>query len=158
MKKLLFLLPLALEIGCAWGARTKITAPEASYPVSMSRGVRDQNGEIVGQDRRQVVGQFQYKTRAWSTFYTLAPLTPRKNISDEINAQVKQVNGEAVINLTTVVKSCKLPNYAWPLNVLPIWPSCAKIQIFGDIIKVTDAPAQPASAPVTPAPVEGGVQ
>jgi hypothetical protein len=153
MKKTIYFcfLPLLLAIGCAWGARTKITATQAAYPVSMSRGVRDQNGEIVGNDRRQTVGKFEYKTKTWSTFYTLAPITPRRNISKAVNAQVKQANGEAIINLTTVVQSCRVPNYIFIFNLLPIWPSCAKIEVFGDIIKV--APAQPTSAPVPSAGV-----
>jgi hypothetical protein len=138
MKKTIYFcfLPLLLVIGCAWGARTKITATTAEYPVSMSRGVRDQNGEVVSADRRQTVGKFQYKTKTWSTFYTLLPITPRK-----------QANGEAIINLTTVVQSCRFPNYIFIFNILPIWPSCANIEVFGDIIKV--APAQPTSAPVS---------
>jgi hypothetical protein len=149
MKKTIYFcfLPLLLVIGCAWGARTKITATTAEYPVSMSRGVRDQNGEIVGADRRQTVGKFQYKTKTWSTFYTLLPITPRRNLSKAVNAQVKQANGEAIINLTTVVQSCRFPNYIFIFNILPIWPSCANIEVFGDIIKV--APAQPTSAPVS---------
>ena len=160
MKKTIYFyfLPLLLAVGCAWGARTKITAAEAQYPVSMSRGVRDQNGEIVTADRRQTVGKFEYKTKTWSTFYTLLPITPRKNLSEAINAQVKQNSGEAVINLTTVVQSCRFPNYIFVFNILPIWPSCAKIEVYGDIIKVLPAqPAQPASAPVSSAaPIETG--
>lgn len=149
MKKLYYsLLPL-LVISCAWGARTRITADQALYPVSMSRGVRDQNGEIVSAERRQVVGQFQYKKRTWSTFYTLVPITPRRNISKAVNAQVQQAGGDAIINLTTIVQSCRLPNYVVLFNLLPIWPSCAKVSVYGDIIKVLPA------APTPPTPPDG---
>lgn len=150
-KQLFSLLLAASAAGCISGARTNVTAPGANVPVSMSRGVRDANGQLVPLDQRQYVGTFEYKTRAWSTFYTLLPFTPNKDISDAVNTQVAAAGGEAVVNLTIISKGCSL-NRVWPFIVLPIWPGCSKIEVVGDIITVGGAPTPEATPAAAPAP------
>jgi hypothetical protein len=145
MKRTITLCLLALATGCVAGGRVNIVAPEAKVPISLSRGVRDASGQLVPQEQKQVVGQFTYKTRGWSIGWSLVPLTPRRNISEAVNAQVAQAGGDAIINLTTISQGCRL-NYFWPFIILPVWPGCTKIELVGDIIKV----APPAAAPADP--------
>jgi hypothetical protein len=160
-RSLLFLL-LALS-GCAGGA-VNVVAPNSKVPVSMSRGVRDQDGDLVTPERKQRVGVYQTKFTGYSLFYSLLPLTPKKDISESINAQVAQAGGDAVVNLRVIGRGCGL-NYVVIFNILPIWPGCTRVQVEGDIIKVlpkTEAapvtgypsgvPAGPAASPeATPA-------
>jgi hypothetical protein len=76
------------------------------------------------------------------------------DISDDVNAQVAVVRGEAVLGFTvTVSKDCAFLNEL-PLAVaLPIWPGCVPITITGDIVR--RRPALPPPAPPPPsAPVE----
>lgn len=139
---------LAGATGCA-GARTSVVAPTAEVPVSMSRGVRDADGKLVGKDRRQVVGKFETKQKAWGMVWSFVSLTPERDISAAINEQVKRVGGDAVVSLTVGAAQCG-SNFALILNILPFWPGCSNLKITGDIIKV--APAQAQAAPPTAPP------
>lgn len=132
-------LALSTAAGCV-GANTSVVAPDAHYPVSLSRGVRDRDGSLVPEARRKVVGAFSEERMAWSMFYKLARLTPKTDLSQSIDQQVKAAGGDAVVNLRVGTLHCEL-NYAPLLTALPIWPGCAKVFVRGDIIKVTPAPA-----------------
>ena len=145
-------------LGCA-GARTTIEAPTAKYPVSMSRGVRDAEGSLVPADRRKIVGHFKEKRKAWAMLYSYLSLTPSKDLSDAINAEVAKVNGDAVVNLSVASATCGM-NFAAILDILPIWPGCSNVEITGDIIQVLPASAPPAAepTPAAPTPAAGAPQ
>lgn len=126
--------------GCA-GARTTIVAPTADVPVSLSHAVRDADATIVPAERREVVGSFHDERLAWGLLWSTVKLTPEKDISDEINAQVARAGGDAVINLRIASAGCGW-NYVIGLNLLPVWPGCSKVFLDGDIIRVRrDGPA-----------------
>lgn len=137
----------ALGAGCA-GGRTSIAADGANYPVSMSQGVRDESGELVEKDRRVVVGTFDDKRTAWGMLYSGVKLTPKKDISKEVNRQVARAKGDAIVNLRVATETCAL-DFIPILNILPIWPGCTNVYVKGDIIRVepkaTKAPPSPAA-------------
>lgn len=147
-----------LIAGCA-GGRTSIVAKDASVPVSLSEGVRDRDGELVDKQRKTVVGTFEDERTAWGMMYSSVKLTPTKDISKNVDAQVQQVNGDAVINLRVATAHCAL-NFIPLLNLLPVWPGCTKVKIRGDIVRVAPKPArrprvearraQPAPLPAAP--------
>ncbi len=141
---------LAVGSGCV-GARTVVMAPRSEYPVSLSRGIRDADGTLVPAERRKVVGSFKLTPTAWAMFWSAIPLTPLTDISDAVNAQVSAVNGDAIIHLMVVTKHCALNSLVFPLGILPVWPSCADMEITGDIVRVQPAVALPPSAPPPPA-------
>ncbi len=130
------LLPLfgLLIVGCA-GARTDVVAPTASVPISFSRSVRDQNGEIVSEANRQVVGHFESRHNAWGLLYSTVRLDPITNISNEINEQVRAAGGDAVIRLSIRSKPCAT-DFVPVFNFLPFWPGCTRVVVEGDIIRV----------------------
>jgi hypothetical protein len=129
--------------GCA-GARTTLAADDARYPISMSRGVRDANGDLVPAERRQVVGELDDTFMAWGTFYSAVRLTPHTDISDAVNEQVAHAHGDAVVALHVGSRQCTL-NYLAPLSWLPIWPGCTEVFVHGDIIRVLPPSAQVAT-------------
>ena len=128
--------------GCA-GARTQVVAPTAEVPVSMSRGVRDADGVLVGADRREVVGQFDEARTAWGMFYSAVKLTPEKDISRAVNEQVRRVHGDAIVKLSIATRQCGM-NFVPFLSLLPFWPGCANVHVRGYIIRVRAASAAPA--------------
>ncbi len=140
-------------VGCA-GARTSIVAPASQYPVSLSRGIRDTDGTLVPASRRKIVGHFKAKRKAWAMLYSFLSLTPSKDVSDDINQQIKAAHGDAIINLDVASATCGM-NFVPFFDWLPIWPGCSNVEITGDIIQVLPAVARltppPAPAPV-PAP------
>lgn len=136
IRRAFVLLAVAPALGCA-GARTTVVAPTAEYPVSMSQGVRDAGGELVSADRRQIVGHFEDHRTAWGLAYSYARLTPTKDLSDELNAQIKAAHGDAVINLKVASSPCVL-NFVPVVDLLPLWPGCSNVTITGDIIRVRE--------------------
>ncbi|MBX3190060.1 MAG: hypothetical protein KF819_23745 [Labilithrix sp.] len=135
---------LAATTGCA-GARSNLTADRASYPVSLSRAVRDADGDIVAQDRTKKVASFRHDTSSVAIFYSYGG-APKKDISKAINDQIAAHGGDAIVNLRVTVKQCGL-NFVPLLYLIPIWPGCAKIETEGDIIKVA-----PKAAPAPEVP------
>lgn len=152
----------SLGAGCA-GARTDIVAPAAQYPVSLSKGVRDADGTMVPEERKVTVATFHQDRTAWGTFYSAAKLTPKTDISQAINQQVRAAGGDAVVNLRVASVHCR--GAFWPLvSIIPVWPACTKLRVQGDIVVVIPKapgegeddgpPARPraAAAPATRTP------
>lgn len=142
MKRLILPLLVALS-GCA-GARSSIVMTSATYPVSLSNGMRAPDGHLLDKGEMEVVGTFHGDRTAWGMFYSLLPLTPRLDFSKDVNEQVAAVNGQAVVRLRTGTRPCAL-DYFLILSFLPIWPGCANVDVDGDIIRYK--PADPAASP-----------
>jgi hypothetical protein len=124
-------------IGCA-GARTTLEAPDAQYPVSLTRGIRGADGELVPVERREVVGKFRDTRTAWAILYSGVNITPTKDLSEAINEQIAARGGDAIVHLRVGSADCAL-NWFAILNLLPIWPGCTNIYVEGDIIRVKPA-------------------
>ena len=125
---------LGVSTGCA-GARTSVVADGASYPISLSRAVRDRDGSIVPSENMTKVGTLHDDATAWGILYSAIKLTPRTDISTAVNAQVAQSGGDAVVNLRVTGGHCASDFFAL-LTVIPIWPGCARIEVEGDIVKL----------------------
>jgi hypothetical protein len=123
---------LLATAGCG-GANTVIRADKASYPISLSEGLRGEDGKLLEDAQKQIVGTFELDYRAWSALWTLVPIVNNKrDISDEVNAQVVKVGGDAIVELRTTSSHCFL-NY---LTLVGILPDCAKVTMRGNIVKV----------------------
>ncbi|HSO34737.1 MAG TPA: hypothetical protein VLT33_19520 [Labilithrix sp.] len=134
--------------GCA-GARTTVAADKAEYPISLSRAVRDPDGEIVSNERAVKVAPFRATSTAWGIFYSLLRINPRTDISEAVNAQVAAAGGQAVVNLRVMAGHCAMNTVA-VLVSLPFLPGCTKVVVEGDIIRLV-----PVSAPA-PAALAAG--
>jgi len=77
---------LALTTGCA-GARSELTADDARYPVSLSRGMRDAEGDLVSQDRMKKVGTFEDDATVYGFVYSFAKVTPKTSRSPRVAAK-----------------------------------------------------------------------
>lgn len=139
------LLLIALATGGCAGARTEIVAPHAAVPISLSHAVRAADGALVPAADREVVGTFHDERMAWGLFYSAVKLTPEKDISDEVNAQVARAGGDAVVMLRIEAHACAASYFA-VLNALPVWPGCTKVTIDGDIVRVRRAAREPVPA------------
>ncbi len=62
-------------------------------------------------------------------------LTPTKDISKEINAQVARAGGDAVINLRISTAHCG-SDFVPVLSWFPVWPGCTNVHVEGDIVRV----------------------
>lgn len=121
--------------GCA-GARTKVTADASQYPISLSRGVRDADGELAAQERVVKVGRFRHAATRYGLFYSASSVKEKHDISAFVNRQVSAHGGDAIVNLRVRSQHCGLdlvPVFNWA----PLWPGCVHVAIEGDIVKVT---------------------
>lgn len=136
MRRLTALLACALAVaGCA-GADVGITAQQSRYAISMSRSIRDQGGVLYDDRSLERVGiLYADRTRVGFLYSLLTPFSTF-DISDDVNAQVAAVGGEAVIGLTVSVSdACDILNNFPILNILPVWPGCVPVTVTGDIVR-----------------------
>ncbi len=150
------LIPFFLVLtGCA-GARSSIVMTDSTYPVSLSNGMRGPDGHLLDKSEMEVVGKLHDDRTAWGMFYSLIPLTPRLDLSKEVNGQVGAARGQAVVRLRTETRPCAL-DYFVILSFLPIWPGCANVNVDGDIIRYRSSEPAPVPTPsieVQPAKAE----
>jgi hypothetical protein len=154
MKPSAWMVCVTLVTGCA-GARTDVVAPNAQVPVSLSRGVRDREGNLVDSSHRVLVGRFRQDKTVWGLFYAAVKLNPETDLSTEINQQVARAGGDAVVRLVIRSKPCGM-NYVPLLDLLPFWPGCARIQAEGDIVKVVRT--VPSATTASAVQLQGGAQ
>ena len=158
--------------GCA-GARVTVTADRAAYPLSLSDSVADASGRLWKRNDLVKVGTFRAHHAALGFLYS--GLTPWStvDVSEDVNAQVAAVAGEAVVGVEIsssgdcvlhdsvrpdVGQSAPAVLNAFPvLPVLPIWPGCVHVVQTGDIVK-RPAPASPPPAPASPPPAQPGLR
>lgn len=132
---------LSFVAGCA-STRSRVEAPSAAYPVSLSPSVRDASGLIVSDDELEVVGAF---THSHTTVHMLLGLIPlsrgRFDLSAEINEQVAGNRGQAIVNL-------EIGDYdngwnSWSgFPFLGVLPSYNKVEVRGDIVRLVDRRGQ----------------
>ncbi len=131
----LVLLGLVAAAGCA-GARVRVTADRARYPLSLSRVVRDGGGRLLDARTLAKVGWLDVRKTTTGFAYSALAAPPRRDFSDEINAQVAAAGGEAVVGLTiSVGDGCGWLNGFPILNALPVWPGCVPVRLTGDIVR-----------------------
>jgi hypothetical protein len=136
-----------LGLTACTGARTQVVAPGSEYPVSLSRGLRDADGNLVPAERKKVVGTFKHERTAWNILWAAVRITPETDISGAVNQQIAAAKGDAIIHLTIVTRQCPLNYLSFPFGILPFWPSCANIEMTGDIVKVEAAAPPPPPRP-----------
>ncbi len=140
---------VALSTGCA-GARTTVAADSAAYPISLSRAVRDSDGRIASSEHTLKVGALHHEATAWGLLYSAIRLTPRTDISEAVNAQVRAAGGNAVVRVRVSAAHCA-SDFFFLLTTIPVWPGCAKLVVTGDIVKVTSEAASASPSPRTAA-------
>lgn len=144
---------LALVGGCA-GGRSNLRFDDTRYPVSLSPTVLGSDGVVLLPAGREVVGKLEIETKVYGLLWAAVPLTPNKDLSTQVNEQIEQAGGQAVVNLRVTSRQCGL-NSAWVLSTVPLWPGCSKVFVQGDIIRerapaaAVETEAPPSEAPAS---------
>lgn len=120
--------------GCITGGRTEVRFDNTAYPVSLSPAVYGSDGAVLADTERTVVGELNVNLRAWSMVWGAVSLKRIRDVSEKINAQIQEANGQAVVNMKILARQCG-GNYVVPLTMLPLYPGCTKIKITGDIVR-----------------------
>ena len=137
---------LLLTTGC--GVSSWVVAPDSQSPISMSNGLRGPDGRVIPPEHIHPVGRFEKRYLACSMLWRIVSFTGDKNISDDVNEQVKALGADAVKNLsiTSGVPGCQL----FPL--LDLFPDCSKVALRGDIVTVDLRRRAPPPPPASPPP------
>ena len=135
MKNLVLILGAALLCGCA-GAHCRVSAHSVQPPVSCTGCVFDASGKIRTAKPQELVRHIEFSRHNWSMFWTGVPLNQRDwDISPEINANLRQTPGNAVVNVTLRAQGCNIFHWYFAA-LLPIIPSYEKITVRGDIVNI----------------------
>jgi hypothetical protein len=131
--RLLIIAVSLLALSACSGGRSSIRADRSEYPISLSDGLRGADGALLAPGQKKTVGALEVKWSAWSMLWTLVPLSGGdRDISNEVNEQVKKAGGDAVVGMDVIVSQCGW-NY---MTFLGILPGCNHMAIRGDIVKV----------------------
>jgi len=85
-------------VGCYTGARFNLVAPNLDYPVSMTEAVHDHELKVRSFDDYDELSRFTLTFTGWSVGFPLSP-NPQKDISDRLNAIVKEKNGDGIVGM-----------------------------------------------------------
>lgn len=141
-RRVLFCIVAAISIaaitGCGMaGSRGSMSLDNLAYPVSMSPFLYGPRGESVekGKDLA-VVGKFEYVKYHWGILYSAVALSGTGDIGEAINAEIARLHGDGMVNLTVTAKNGFL-NSIPIFNLLPIWPGFTRLEVEGDIVKLS---------------------
>jgi hypothetical protein len=124
---------LALLTGC--GASSYVTAPHAEYPVSMSSGIRDADGSILPESRKERVGTFTLAYLSCSMAWRLVSFTGERDVSEDVNQQVKAAAGDAITDLRVESGAT-----VWSvMTLVGLLPDCGHVRLRGAIVRVNQA-------------------
>jgi len=127
------LLGLVLLAAGSGGSRSFIRADGADFPISLSGGLRDADGQLVADARKVIVGKLDISYKAWSAVGWLIPIANReRDVSAEVNEQVRRAGGDGVIDVEVRATNC-LWSY---FTIFGLLPDCSNVSVRGTIVKV----------------------
>ncbi len=134
---LIALLLMLLLCSCA-GGRVRLNATQSQYPISGTRFVHNQEGEVLSESDYTVIKKFDLQYSRWSILWTMIPFSPYDvDISKDMDSLIVANNGDAIINVTMTPKAHPLTNFTSliPGIIVPIIPTAITMEVRGDIIK-----------------------
>ena len=120
---------------CA-GGRMALNAKDASYPVSATQYLHDNNGILTS--TYEVLYHFQKDYSRWSILWTAVPFSPyEQNIAADLDSLVQFYQGNAVVNVTAKPNMHPLSTFIGVFlgSMIPIIPSGITMRVEGDIVR-----------------------
>jgi hypothetical protein len=130
---LILLCSFCCLFGCG-GGKFLITAQDVDKPVSASRAILDPEGNILTcPEHLEAIHHFNFSKSLNTMFWTNLAFNPKvQDISEPLNAELNQHNGDAVCNLMIRVSD----RYCFQniFGIIPIVPTGAQANIEGDVV------------------------
>jgi hypothetical protein len=135
LRPMAMLCGFALSTACA-STHSRVTALDASYPVSLSPSVRGPEGAIVNGEDLQKVGAFEHAHTSNHMLLGWVSLDEDYiDLSAEIDKQVEAQGGQAIVNLRV-----EDTNNTWGMwaafpfmGLLPVYND---VKVSGDIVRL----------------------
>lgn len=132
MNRILAAITALFMLSCATGADLSLNAAESRYPISLSRSIVDERGNVYRPREDEVVGHFKRSWRHWDWLYGYVSLSPKVDLGRLVESEIDKRDGDAVINLT-VRGSFWLTWYLTSLFV--VIPESVGVTVEGDIVR-----------------------
>lgn len=110
-------------------ADTSLRFDGMEHPVSLSSHLPPEAAALA----TIPLGTFRQELRTFAFVYGYLPMERAVQLAPVIDREIRRLGGTAAINVSVEVHHCVL-NYVVPLNVLPIWPTCARVELRGEVL------------------------
>ncbi len=128
---------ILLMSSCMVGGGGTVTFHRVQYPVSGNEQLLDQNGNGVEVSNSSTYrGRLKVEARFWSIIYGFMQLTDEKDLGPEINQQIEEMGGNAMVNAELKSSPCGWDHFTVLIGILPFIPGCTHTELTGDVIKI----------------------
>ena len=141
LKNLLLIACLpALCFSCMTSSNGKIELADINAPMSMSP-------YLYGPDRENVSignglehsGSFFFFKNYYGMFAGLVSLSDDKEINENIQNKIRELNGDGVVNLHFMITNNNMANTCCLFLYIPFVPGVTEVKVSGDVVKYTGA-------------------
>ena len=138
-KNFLFMICLsALCLSCGSGSKGIIKLENVDAPMSMSPYLYGPRGENVSIDNGlEYIGSFFFTKNYYGIIAGRVSLSNDKEINENIQNKIKEMNGDGVVNLHFMVTNNNLANSSDLFLYIPFWPGVTEVKVGGDVVKYT---------------------
>ena len=127
-----------LCFSCISGSKGKIKLADVDAPMSMSPYLYGSKGENVSiGNGLEHLGSFLFVKNFYGIFAGLSSLSNDKEINDNIQNKIKELNGDGVVNLHFMVTNNNDANACCLFLYIPFWPGVTEVKVSGDVVKYT---------------------
>ena len=141
LKNFLFIVCVpALCFSCVSGGKGKIKLADIDAPMSMSPYLYGSKGENVSiGNGLEHLGSFFFVKNFYGILFGQMALSDDKEINDNIQNKIKELNGDGVVNLHFMVTNNNSANTCYLFLYIPFWPGVTEVKVSGDVVKYTGA-------------------
>ena len=140
LKKFLFIVGLsALCFSCVSGSKGKIKLADIDAPMSMSPYLYGSKRENVSiGNGLEHLGSFLFVKNFYGIFFGQVALSDDKEMNDNIQNKIKELNGDGVVNLHFMITNNNAANDCCLFLYIPFWPGVTEVKVSGDVVKYTE--------------------
>lgn len=122
---------------CMVGGRGTATFDQVRYPISGTTTLLKKDGTTLNAaSAGKPLGHVQAHKFYWAMLYGSVSLTGKYDLSQDMNAAVEEVGGNAVINAKLTNTQCPTNYVLVVLGILPFIPGCVSVTLEGDAVKL----------------------
>ena len=130
----------ALCFSCITGSKGKIEMANIDAPMSMSPYLYGHNRENVSiGNGLEHLGSFFFFKSYYGMFAGFVSLSNDKEINENIQNKIRELNGDGVVNLHFMVINNNIANTCCLFLYIPFIPGVTEVKISGDVVKYTGA-------------------
>ena len=84
----------------------------------------------------EYVNKVTVSKKIWGLGWGAVSLSSANYIDDQLNREIKKVNGVGIVNVSVSTRGCGLNGLLPFLTILPIVPGCGRVTVQGIIVRL----------------------